>query len=284
MKRTLEYLTLTIGCLFVAASMELILAPNGMVDGGTTALSIMINHVGGIPIWLILMIFNLPILIFTARYTGKKFFIRTLYANIVTSIALALLKPVPAITSSEVLIVLYGGLLMGLGVGLVVKFGGAVDGTEMLAVWLNKRFHIRVSTFLMAVNAVIFTIAAIIFTLEKAMLSLAVFYIIAKMIDFVLDGLNQARSVMIITDSPELLGEILIKRLNVSITYIYGEGGYSGDHKKIIYCIVDRLEFTKLKELVLETDPRAILEASPVAETAGVEYKTFFHTIMKKSS
>ncbi|SMO55424.1 YitT family protein [Melghirimyces algeriensis] len=276
MKRFWEYLSLTVGSFIVAAGLELILAPNGLVDGGVTAIAIMSHKLWEIPLWVVFLGLNLPILLFTTKVTGKRFVIRTLYANAVTTVGLILFKPIPAITTSEVLIVLYGGLLLGVGIGLVVKTGGAIDGTEMLAVWFHKRFHIPITTFLLVLNAVIFATAAFVYTLEKAMFSLAVFYIVTKMIDFVMDGLNQAKSVMIISEKPEEVGKRLVHDLEVSLTFLRGEGGYSGDEKRIIYCIVDRLEYPKLKELVLEIDPGAIMEASYVAETAGVKYKPLF--------
>jgi uncharacterized membrane-anchored protein YitT (DUF2179 family) len=273
MKVFWDYLALTVGSIFVAAGLELILAPNGLVDGGVTALAIIAYNVWSIPIWVVFLVFNLAILIFTAKDTGRKFVIRTLYANGITVIGLVLLKPVPAITSSEVLIVLYGGLLLGLGIGLVVKVGGAIDGTEMLAIWFKRHYHIPISTFLLAINAVIFVGAAFVFGLEKAMFSLAVFYIVTKMIDFVLDGMNQAKSVTIISDKPDEIGQHLIKELDVTLTYLNGVGGYSGEERKIIYCIIDRLRYGKLKEAVLTIDPSAVLEASYVSETAGVKTK-----------
>ena len=276
MKTFLDYLFLTIGSLMVAAGIELILAPNSLVDGGVTALSIMIHTVWGLPIWLVYICLNLPTLLFCANFMGKRFVIRTVYANVVTTICLLWLAPMMAITSSEVLIVLYGGLILGLGVGLVVKAGGAVDGTEMIAIWIQKRFHVPISSFLLGVNAIILSIAAFIFSLEQAMFSIAVFYIVSKMIDFVLDGLNQGKSVMIISDSPELIGDSLMRELELQITYLYGQGGYTGDERLVIYCITNRYMYPKLKEVVLTNDPNAVIEASYVTETAGIKKKTHF--------
>ncbi|WP_096202693.1 YitT family protein [Bacillus sp. FJAT-45350] len=276
MKRLLEYITLTIGSIIVAAGLELILAPNGLVDGGVTAIAIMANAVGGFPIWVVYICLNLPTLLFSAKLMGRRFVIRTIYANIVTTFALIWLAPMSAITSSEVLIVLYGGLLLGAGIGLVVKAGGAVDGTEMIAIWAQKRFHISISTFLLSINAIILLGAAFVFTLEQAMFSIAVFYIVSKMIDFVLDGLNQGKSVMIISDSPHQVGENLLKELDVQITYLYGQGGYTGDERLIIYCITNRFMYPKLKEVVLTIDPGAVLEASYVTETAGIKKNHIF--------
>lgn len=271
MKNFLEYIFLTAGSLLVAIGLELILAPNGLVDGGVTALSIMAHSVWGVPIWLVYIILNLPTLLFVANFMGKRFIIRTLYANIVTTLGLFWFAPMVAITTSEVLIILYGGLLLGTGIGLVVKAGGAVDGTEMIAIWLQRRFHIPISTFLLAINAVILLGAAFVFTLEQAMFSIAVFYIVSKMIDFVLDGLNQGKSVMIISEEPYKVGDKLMQELDLHITFLHGQGGYTGDERLIIYCITNRFMYPKLKEVVLEVDPNAVLEASYVNETAGIK-------------
>ncbi|AAP25970.1 MULTISPECIES: YitT family protein [Bacillus] len=271
MKKVFEYVLLTIGSIIVAGSLELILAPNGLVDGGVTAIAIMANKVAGLPLYGVFLGINIPILLFTAKVMGKKFFIRTSYANVVTTLGLIYLKPFPAITTSELLIVLYGGVLFGVGVGIVVKMGGAIDGSEMLAVWMNKHFKVPISTFLLAVNAVIFIFVAILFSIEQAMFSLAIFYIVTKMIDFILDGINQGKSVMIISGKNKEIGDLLMKELQLSVTYLHGEGGFLGEHKRIIYCITNRFIYPKMKDLVLSVDPTAIIEASYSTETTGVK-------------
>ena len=271
MKKVFEYVLLTIGSIIVAGSLELILAPNGLVDGGVTAIAIMANKVAGLPLYGVFLGINIPILLFTAKVMGKKFFIRTSYANVVTTLGLIYLKPFPAITTSELLIVLYGGVLFGIGVGIVVKMGGAIDGSEMLAVWMNKHFNVPISTFLLAVNAVIFIFVAILFSIEQAMFSLAIFYIVTKMIDFILDGINQGKSVMIISGKNKEIGDLLMKELQLSVTYLHGEGGFLGEHKRIIYCITIRFIYPKMKDLVLSVDPTAIIEASYSTETTGVK-------------
>ncbi|PEY31400.1 YitT family protein [Bacillus cereus] len=271
MKKVFEYVLLTIGSIIVAGSLELILAPNGLVDGGVTAIAIMANKVAGLPLYGVFLGINIPILLFTAKVMGKKFFIRTSYANVVTTLGLIYLKPFPAITTSELLIVLYSGVLFGIGVGIVVKMGGAIDGSEMLAVWMNKHFNVPISTFLLAVNAVIFIFVAILFSIEQAMFSLAIFYIVTKMIDFILDGINQGKSVMIISGKNKEIGDLLMKELQLSVTYLHGEGGFLGEHKRIIYCITNRFIYPKMKDLVLSVDPAAIIEASYSTETTGVK-------------
>ena len=274
MRITFDYLLLTIGSVIVAIGLELILAPNGLVDGGVTAIAIMTNSIWNIPIWFTFILLNIPSLIIAGKYMGKKFVVRTLYANVVTTAALIYFAPFLPITKSEVLIVLYGGLLLGVGIGLVVKVGGAIDGTEMIAIWMNKKYHIPISKFLLLINAVILSFAAFVFSLEKAMFSVAVFFIVSKVIDFILDGINQGKSVMIISEKPEEIGQKLIDDLGISITYLDGKGGYTGSEVQLIYCITDRFMYPKLKEIVLSIDKTAILEASFVTETTGVKRKS----------
>lgn len=270
LKTGLDYLFLSVGAVLLAISLELVLAPNSLVDGGTTALSVMAKAVWGVPTWAALMSLNLPIIALVARQLGKRFVFRTVYSNIIAIITLVWLAPKPAITSSEVLIVLYGGLFMGLGVGIVIKNGGAIDGTEMLAVWLNKRFHIPISSFLMGINTLILSGSALIFGLEKAMFSIAVYFIVAKVVDMVLDGLNRMFAIMIISQQPKAVGDVLMQEGSHRITFIPAIGGYSGEERHIIYCITDRFAYPKLKEMVLRVDPTAILEASLVTETEGL--------------
>ncbi|PDM37445.1 hypothetical protein CMV37_18280 [Bacillus cereus] len=271
MKKVFEYILLTIGSIIVAGSLELILAPNGLVDGGVTAIAIMANKVAGLPLYGVFLGINIPILLFTAKVMGKKFFIRTSYANVVTTLGLIYLKPFPAITTSELLIVLYGGVLFGVGVGIVVKMGGAIDGSEMLAVWMNKHFKVPISIYFTCCKCSYFIFVAILFSIEQAMFSLAIFYIVTKMIDFILDGINQGKSVMIISGKNKEIGDLLMKELQLSVTYLHGEGGFLGEHKRIIYCITNRFIYPKMKDLVLSVDPTAIIEASYSTETTGVK-------------
>lgn len=186
-------------------------------------------------------------------------------------IFLVLFESMPVITQSDVLIVIYDGVFLGVGVGIVVKSGGAIDGNEMLAIWFNRHHRIPIGTFLLAVNVVIINIAAFVFPFEKAMLSLAVYYFVAKMINYVLDGFNHGKSVMIITEKPDQIGERIIKELNMSITYLYGEGGFLSKKKKIIYCITNPFIYSKLKRVILSVDPNAIMETSYVCETSDLD-------------
>ncbi|CEN79117.1 YitT family protein [Paraclostridium sordellii] len=279
---TYELIMIAIGALIVAMGLELILSPNGMVDSGTTALSVIIHSLTDIPMFILLLIFNIPILLFTSKSFDKMFLFKTLWANLCSSIFLYLLTPIPPVTTSEFLIVIYGGVALGLGAGTVIKFGGAIDGSEMLAIWANQKFNVPVSTFLMSINIIVLVITAIVFSIESAMFSLTIIYIMTKLVDLILDGFNQGRSIIVISNKSKEIGEHIINNLGISITYLEGYGGYLGKKSKVILCITDKFTYPTLKKNILEIDSNAIIETSYLADSHNIEKTSIEHVIRKK--
>ena len=279
LNKFLVYLQLTIGSILFALGIELILVPNNLIDSGVAGVSIMVNHLSNMPTWLSLIVINGIILLFTSKFIGKIFVVRTIYANIISSISLQMMHHFdPIINGSELLVIIYGGLIIGLGVGLVVRNDAAIDGTEMIALWLNKKTGKPITTILIAVNCFVFAAAAFVYGLQNALLSITTFYIVSRAIEYVLDDLYKAKSIFIISQKPTEVGEALIAELELSLTYLHGTGGYSKEEQQIVYCISDRIMFPRIKKIVLDTDPSAILEASYVTESAGVSRSS----LMKK--
>lgn len=276
-----EFIMITIGSLIVAMGLELILSPNGMVDSGTTALSVIIHSLTGIPMFILLLGFNIPILIFTSKTFDRMFLFKTLWANICASTFLYFLTPVPPVTTSELLIVIYGGVALGLGAGTVIKFGGAIDGSEMLAVWANQKFKIPVSTFLMSINIIVLVVTAIVLSIESAMFSLIVIYMMTKLVDLILDGFNQGRSIIVMSNKVEDIGNHIVNNLGISITYLQGYGGYSGNESKVILCITDKFTYPTLKRNILDIDSNAIIETSYLADSHNIEKTSIEHVIRK---
>ncbi|GIM34035.1 YitT family protein [Paraclostridium bifermentans] len=276
-----EFIMITIGSLIVAMGLELILSPNGMVDSGTTALSVIIHSLTGIPMFILLLGFNIPILLFTSKTFDRMFLFKTLWANICASTFLYFLTPVPPVTTSELLIVIYGGVALGLGAGTVIKFGGAIDGSEMLAVWANQKFKIPVSTFLMSINIIVLVVTAIVLSIESAMFSLIVIYMMTKLVDLILDGFNQGRSIIVMSNKIEDIGNHIVNNLGISITYLQGYGGYSGNESKVILCITDKFTYPNLKRNILDIDSNAIIETSYLADSHNIEKTSIEHVIRK---
>ncbi|RIZ58240.1 YitT family protein [Paraclostridium bifermentans] len=281
MRTVYEFIMITIGSLIVAMGLELILSPNGMVDSGTTALSVIIHSLTGIPMFILLLGFNIPILLFTSKTFDRIFLFKTLWANICASTFLYFLTPVPPVTTSELLIVIYGGVALGLGAGTVIKFGGAIDGSEMLAVWANQKFKIPVSTFLMSINIIVLVVTAIVLSIESAMFSLIVIYMMTKLVDLILDGFNQGRSIIVMSNKIEDIGNHIVNNLGISITYLQGYGGYSGNESKVILCITDKFTYPTLKRNILDIDSNAIIETSYLADSHNIEKTSIEHVIRK---
>lgn len=173
------------------------------------------------------------------------------------------------ITDDLLLATVFGGIILGTGVGIVLKNEGSLDGTEIMSLVLSKKFGLSVGEIIMAFNIFIYFGAGLVFGWNKAMYSVLTYFIAYRVIDIVLEGLNSSKSVRIISDKAYEIGQELIDRFEISVTYLKGVGGYSKTEKTIIYCVVSRLEMAKLKEVVKEFDPGAFISVVDVHETYG---------------
>lgn len=277
-----HYGILTIASLLVATAIELFLAPNGLVDGGVTGLAIMGEESIGVPLEVIFFGLNMPILLFTSRLLGRKFLFRSTYSLLVTLYFLSNYPIHSAITDSDILIVLYGGILLGLGIGLVIRLGGAIDGVEMIAVWLQEKYRMDVSTTIFTANIFVFGLSIFVFDLESAMLSIVVFYTVMKVIDAVEDGFHQHKSLMIISRKHEEISKALIQDMHLSITVLNGRGGYSGQEQVVLYSIVNKFLYSKARDLIMSIDEDAIIEASFVSEANGMKQHEIKERLTKK--
>ncbi|WNC17419.1 YitT family protein [Brevibacillus brevis] len=266
-------LTILIGALLVSVGLEIFLVPNKIIDGGVTGLSIMLSHLTGVRLGVFLFVLNLPFLIIGYNQIGKTFAISTLFGVAVMSLGTSLLIPVPSLTHDLLLSAVFGGIIVGIGVGLVIRAGGSLDGTEIVAILLTKKSPFSVGEVVMFFNIFILGSAGFIFGWDRAMYSLIAYYIAYKMIDLTMVGLEQSRSVYIISDYPEMIGDTLAARLGRGITYLSGEGGYSGEDKKVIFCVITRLEEAKLKSIVEEIDPTAFLAIGHIHDVSGGRFK-----------
>lgn len=264
---------IVIGALIVSVALELFLVPNLITDGGITGISVMTSYLSGLPLGIFLFIINLPFLIVGYRMIGKTFAISTLLGISVMSLGTALLHEVPAFVNNTVLAFVFGGVFLGLGTGLVIRFGGSLDGTEIIAILISRKTPFSVGEIIMFFNFFILVTAGFVFTWESAMFSLLAYYIAYKTIDVVVDGLNESKSVWIISDQIDEIGDAILSRLGRGVTYLSGEGGFSGDPKKVIFCVITRLEEAKLKEIVTEVDESAFLAVGNIHDVKGGRFK-----------
>ena len=268
-----KYLVLIIGSLIYSAGLEIFLVPNNIIDGGIVGISIMASYLTGIPFGAYMLVLNLPFLYLGYKQIGKTFAISTIISIIALSIFSEFLEPVPQITQDYFLAAIFGGIIAGAGVGLVIRQGGSLDGTEITAIILDRKTSFSVGEVVMFFNLFILGAAGFVFGWDKAMYSLVTYFIISKMIDVVLKGLDESYAVMIVSDEYEEIADALMHRLGRGVTYLHGQGAYTGDDKQVLYCVVTRLEVVKLKEIALEKDETAFVTINPVHDIVGGRFK-----------
>lgn len=266
-------LLITVGAILMSVGLEIFLVPNNVIDGGITGISIMLSYLTGWKIGIFLFILNIPFFFIGYKQIGKTFALSTLYGIIILSIGTTLLHPVPAFTQDILLASVFGGIVLGIGIGIVIRYGGSLDGTEILAILFNKKLPFSVGEIIMFFNLFILGSAGFVFTWDRAMYSLIAYFVAYKTIDITITGLDESKSVWIISDNARQIGDAIMNRLGRGVTYINGEGAYSGDDKKVIFCVINRLEEAKLKEIVTENDDSAFLAVADIAEVRGGRFK-----------
>ena len=266
-------LMLILGALITATGLELFLIPNHVIDGGVVGLSIMSQTITGMSLGVFLVIYNIPFVYMGYKQIGKSFALSTIFAIIMLSLWSGVLHSVPQVTTDPFLAAIFGGVVTGLGVGIVMRTGGSFDGTEIVAIIMDARTQFSVGEVVMFINLFILSSAGLLYGWDKAMYSLFAYFVIAKMIDVVLKGLDESYAVMIVTNEHEEITEALNERLGRGVTLLHGAGGYTGEAKEILYCVVTRLELDKLKEIVLDKDERAFVTINAVHDIVGGRFK-----------
>jgi uncharacterized membrane-anchored protein YitT (DUF2179 family) len=266
-------LLITLGAALMGVGLEIFLVPNNVIDGGITGISIMLSYITGWKLGIFLFILNIPFFFIGYKQIGKTFAFSTLYGIIILSITTTLLHPVPAFTQDILLATVFGGIVLGIGVGIVIRYGGSLDGTEILAILFNNKLPFSVGEIIMFFNLFILGSAGFVFTWDRAMYSLIAYFVAFKTIDITITGLDESKSAWIISDNSKQIGEAIMNRLGRGVTFINGEGAYSGDDKKVIFCVINRLEEAKLKEIVTEFDDSAFLAVADIAEVRGGRFK-----------
>lgn len=272
-KIILRGIAIFIGAVLMAIGLEIFLVPNSVIDGGITGISIMLSHIFGLPLGIFIFILNLPFFFIGRKQIGRTFAISTLFGIAVLSFFTALFTPVPAFTENIFLATIFGGIVVGIGVGIVIRYGGALDGTEILAILINKKMPFSVGEIIMFINVFILGIAGFVFSWDRSMYSIIAYIIASKTIDTVVKGFDESKSVWIISEKYNEVGEAILARLGRGVTYLKGEGAYTEDEKKVIFCIINRLEEAKLKTILEEIDETAFLAVGDIAEVRGGNFK-----------
>lgn len=263
---------LAFGAFIAAFALEGFLIPNNMIDGGIVGISIMLSYLTKANLGILILCINVPFIFLALKKLGKLFVFQTLYAIAMLGVGVNVFRSHIA-TDDILLATVFGGVVLGIGIGIVLRNNAAMDGTEILSIRLAKKSGFSIGEIIMFFNIFIYGTAGFIYGWDKAMYSVLVYFICYKVIDIVLEGLNESKSVNIISDKSEEIGNAIIQKLDIGVTYIKGRGGYTGVEKDIIYCVISRLELAKLKEVIKEIDPTAFLAVESVHEVEGTQIK-----------
>ncbi|HUR67314.1 MAG TPA: YitT family protein [Chitinophagaceae bacterium] len=269
-----DIVLMIIGVTIAGAALKLFLVPNHFFDGGVTGISLLVHESYHFNLGLVILVLNLPLIIVSYFSIGKRFALRTLLSVILLGVAL-LLIPNEGMTKDKLLISVFGGAFLGIGIGLVMRTGAALDGIEVLAVYTLKRTSFTISEIILGINIIIFAVAGFRFGLETAVYSILTYFTATRCIDYVVEGLQAYTGVTIVSGKSEAIKYQLVNKLGRGITVYKGERGFlpgqfdvSSDCD-IIFTVITRLELRKLKNLVYDVDPKAFVFANTIKEASG---------------
>ena len=272
-RRLISFIMLTTGSIIAAYALESFLIPNTILDGGVTGISIIVSKITNLPVSILVLILNIPFVYIGYKNLGRGFLIRAVYSMVLFSVSLSVFRYYEPLTEQMLLATVFGGILLGVGVGLVIHFGGCVDGTESVALVISKKTTLSVGQVVLVFNLVIYSVAGMIFGIDRAMYSLLTYFITFKVIDFVSEGFEQVKAALIVTEKGTDMAKEIYKRLGRTVTTIRGKGLISGD-KEVMYCVLTRMEIYELRHIAEEMDESAFITILEVSDIIGQHIKS----------
>jgi uncharacterized membrane-anchored protein YitT (DUF2179 family) len=264
---------ISLGVLSAGFGLKGFLLPNHFVDGGATGISLLISQLSGLSLSVLLILVNIPFVVLGYAQIGKSFVVKTTLAIGLLAIIVAVL-PYPVITSDKLLISVFGGFFLGMGIGLAVRGGGVLDGTEILAIYISRRTSLTIGDVILIFNVIIFSFAAYLLGIETALYAILTYLSASKTVDFIIEGIEEYTGVTIISPKSDEISNMIIKKMGRGVTLYKGSGGYGkGGLKKydqeIVYTVITRLEISKLQTELDTIDPNAFTVMHSIRDTKG---------------
>ena len=269
-KETLiAYAQIVLGCIIGGAAYPMFLVPNNIAPGGLTGVATVLNFLMDVPVGLTSMLMNIPLFILGYKAMGRVFVVRSFIATVLFSMAIDLIK-VPAVTMDPLLGTLYGGVLLGIGLGLILRGGATTGGTDMVARMVHSRFpFISVGMFLMMIDGLVVVLAGVCVGLNEGLYAMIAIFVSSKLIDMVMAGLTQTRACYIITSATDAVTDRIMKEMDRGVTHLMAKGAYSGTARPVILCVLSSQEVVKLKDIVREEDEKAFMFITGAHEALG---------------
>ena len=258
----LSYFWTAVGAFLAAISIKVFLLPNDLIDGGIIGISMILTRLTTKPLFPVyFIILTLPFIYLSYKFIRRTFFIQMIIAVLLFSASLVILNRFSSPFESDPLeIIVIGGAILGIGAGLIIRNGGCLDGTEIMAIIINRKKGFTVGQVVLFINIFIFAAYGFIFRdWHIALRSLLTYVVAFKMMDIVIVGLDELKSVMIISSKPKELTQLVMHEMGLGLTVMYGRGGYTGDAREILFVIVERLDLADLKDIILREDPSAFI-------------------------
>jgi len=272
----IKYLMIVIGTTITAMGINIFYSPYHLVTGGLSGLAIVVEYVSkntlgfGVPLWLTNLLVNIPLFIIGIKLKGKSFAGKSIFAAGFLSLALWYTSYIPAVKADLLIAAVFGGVLVGVGIGLVLRASATTGGTDLLATIIKHYFRrLQISNVMLGIDSVIITVGLFVFGVEKAMYALISVFIISKVINSVLEGINYSKAVHIISTKSEEVSVALMKELNRGVTGINGTGMYTGGDKRILFVVCSKNQIVALQKVVTSIDDKAFITITDVREVVG---------------
>lgn len=264
---------ISLGILAAGFGLKGFLLPNGFIDGGVVGISLLIKELTNYSLSILIVVINIPFIVLGYFQIDKSFVVKSILAIVGLAITLVLID-YPIITSDKLLVAIFGGFFLGAGIGLSVRGGGVLDGTEVLAIYLSRKTGLSIGDFVLIFNILIFSTAAYFLSLEVALYSILTYLSASKTMDFIIEGIEEYIGVTIISSHHESIRMMVIKKLGKGVTIYqgkrgFGKGGENTDSTNIIYSVITRLEISKFQYEILKIDPGAFIVMNSVRDLKG---------------
>ncbi|HNV28261.1 MAG TPA: YitT family protein [Cyclobacteriaceae bacterium] len=262
-----------LGVAAAAFGLKGFLLPNRFLDGGVMGISLLVNIISGINLSLLVVMINLPFVVIAYTQVSKKFAFKTLIAISLLAVTLAIIE-FPTITDDKLLIAVFGGFFLGAGIGLSIRGGSVIDGTEVLAIYSSRKTTLTVGDVILVLNIIIFSTAAYIINIETALYAILTYLVASKTVDFVVHGIEEYTSVMIVSDKSDEIKDAIVNKMGRGVTLLKGKSGFGKKgHRStdvdVIFSVVTRLELQRLKTEIIKIDPDAFMVENSVNDIKG---------------
>lgn len=264
-----------LGATIVSVSINTLIIPNQIADGGVTGIAIILHYLFHWPVSWTILLLNLPLFILGLRLVGRKFLVYSVVGVSVLSVMLSLTTHLPALTHDTLLAVISAGVLSGIGMGIIFRSSGSLGGTDILAVLFARTTAFSVGQILLGIDGMIFLAVAVLFRPEMAMYALIYMFIATRVVDMVQEGLSHSKSVMVMTTRPQEIANEFMKQLDRGVTLFQATGAFSGEAKQVVYCVISRTELSQVKKIIRDQDSQAFVAISEVPEVVGEGFSSW---------